>query len=359
MSPLVIGYRTAGGPPLDNDAARLLTHVNHSFATVDDQGVLRLPEAGARELRTLRSVPGIRLVLSIGGWGRGSLGFPIAAATPAGRRRFAEQCLEEFVLPYQLDGVDLDWEFPVRGGVPEIPARPEDRANLTDLVRELRRVLDAGASSGTRLLLTAAIPAGRLQEGGLYDAAQSFDLPALGALLDWVNLMTYDLANAFSPLTGFNAGLHSLPIDPAPEEVGRWNSLAGGLDYLERRGVPVDRVVVGVPFYGRRFDGLTGGQDGLFARYDRVHSAPSYRDLLREYLPDARWRRHWSEEAASPWLHDPDGRSFVTYDDPRSISLKRRHALARGALGLMCWELSLDAPGWPLLRAMAGDATAR
>lgn len=355
VSRLVIGYRTANGPPLDPEGAGLLTHVNHSFATVDPDGTLRLPEAGARALRALRSVAGVRLMLSIGGWGRGSAGFPIAAATAAGRRRFAEQCLEEFVLPYRLDGIDLDWEFPVRGGIPEIPARPDDRTNLTELVREVRRVLDRGAGRD-RLLLTAAIPAGRLQEGGFYDPGDSFELSALAPVLDWFNLMTYDLTNGYAPRTGFNAGLRSLAADPAPESVRVWNSQAGALDYLASQGIPMDRVVVGVPFYGRRFDGLAGGQDGLFANYGRVHSTPSYRELTREYLPDRRWRRHWSEEAASPWLHDPERRSFVSYDDPRSIAAKCRYAVRRGVRGVMCWELAHDAPDLPLLRAMSGAA---
>jgi chitinase len=137
-----------------------------------------------------RTHPHLRIVVSIGGWGAG--GFSDAALTRHTRADLATECLELVAGIDGVDGLDLDWEFPVSGGPAELAHRPEDRRNFTLLAQELRDRL------GSDYLLTAALPAGRLQSAGPYDPAASFELSALTDLLDFVNLMTYDFGTGFS-----------------------------------------------------------------------------------------------------------------------------------------------------------------
>ena len=105
----------------------------------------------------------------------------------------------------------------------------------------------------TGILLTAALPAGRLQSAGAYDPARSFELGELAETLDFINLMTYDMGTGFSAVSTFNAPLREDPADPLSPPLRRWNNVEGAIDYYREHGVPAHKLVLGVPFYGRGF----------------------------------------------------------------------------------------------------------
>src|SRR5690606_25121747 len=97
-----------------------------------------------RQLQLLKERhPHLRTLISLGGWG-GSWGFSEMAATEEGRRAFVESAIELFLLrwPGVFDGIDIDWEYPVHGGLPENGYRPEDKRNCTLLFEEFRRQMD-------------------------------------------------------------------------------------------------------------------------------------------------------------------------------------------------------------------------
>ena len=97
--------------------------------------------AALEELK--RQHPQLRTLISIGGWEAG--GFSDAALSADSRKRFVDSCIALFFEQHRgsFDGVDIDWEFPVYGGPPEIAARPQDRHNMTLLAQEFRRQLDS------------------------------------------------------------------------------------------------------------------------------------------------------------------------------------------------------------------------
>src|SRR5205807_9161672 len=104
------------------------------------------------ELRQLKArYPHLRLAISIGGWG-GSAGFSDAALNDASRRKFAGSAIYLFIRrwPGLFDGVDIDWEFPVEGGLKGNAERPEDKQNFTLLLAELRRELDVQSGRDNR-----------------------------------------------------------------------------------------------------------------------------------------------------------------------------------------------------------------
>lgn len=378
----VVGYYPSWGTydrdvqVADLDAARL-THVNYAFARVADGGCALAdpwadvdkpfpddtPEDAAAgragnfgQLRRLRAAhPHLRTLISVGGWG-GSEGLSDAARDADRRAAFARSCAA-FVRDHGFDGLDLDWEFPVSGGSAE--ARPVDRENFPRLLAALRAALDEAAVAANRApyLLTIATPSMAAEHPG-------FDLPALDAQVDWINVMTYDFAGPWDTRTGHNAPLHA-PGD-APPEASASNPSANVSASLEahiRAGVAPDRLVMGVPFYGRSFAGVRGGGlDGQYQPFSGLGPG-SYEPGFVEYrrldalLAAANWETHRHPVALVPWLYAPDDDVFVTYDDPTSLSAKRDLAWARGIGGVMAWDLSHDSVDHALLRAIqAPDA---
>jgi chitinase len=260
---------------------------------------------------------------------------------------FFDRALQAF------DGVDIDWEFPVYGGPPTIRARTQDRHNLTLLAREFRRQLDTiGKARGQTFLLTAALPAGRLQSSGAYDPARSFDLEALAGTLDFINLMTYDMGTDFAGVASFNAPLREDKDDPVDAEVRRWNSVEGGIAYYTQHGVPARKVVLGVPFYGRGFKVVADTNAGLYQRYTAPFDPGDWRSIKERLLADPSWQRHWHPVAQTPWLFHPADHVFVSYEDPDSIGIRARLAKDSGLRGVFTWEITGDDDQHSLLDAM-------
>ena len=157
-----------------------ITHINYAFANIDDSGVIILGDPYAdidrfypgdswedgslrgsfHRLQIMKEEhEHIKTLISVGGW-TWSRNFSDVALTEESRRRFTESCVE-FIDLYEFDGVDIDWEYPVSGGLPDNIHREEDRENFTLLLAELREGLDAlGEDNEREYLLTIAAPAG-------------------------------------------------------------------------------------------------------------------------------------------------------------------------------------------------------
>jgi chitinase len=343
------GYADNPRYPVARIPADVLTHVFYAFARID-QGRCVVGGHATQHFADLaalkRAYPRLRTLISIGGWGAG--GFSDAALTPESRATFVDSCLGQFG---DFDGVDLDWEFPVSGGPENVTHRPEDRRNATLLAVEFRRRL------GPERLLTAALPAGRLQSAGPYDPAESFELAVLAGVLDFVNLMTYDFGTAFSPVATFNAPLYEVAEDPLDPALRRWNCVSGAVTYYEAAGVPRDKIVLGVPFYGSGFRVMGAGRaeagGGLFQPQTGTVEVGDWRDIQRDLLPDPAWSRYRHPVARSPWLYNADSRTFVSYEDAESIEERSRFSAAHGLRGAFMWELAGDDDEHTLLAAMA------
>lgn len=349
------GYRAAEYPVARIPADKL-THLFYAFAHIERGQCTVAPGAPAHfaELAELkRRHPTLRTLISIGGWEAD--GFSDAARSRSSRERFVALCLALFFDAQQpaFDGVDIDWEFPVYGGPATVKARAHDRRNLTLLTREFRRQLDAlGGERGQAFLLTAALPAGRLQSTGPYDPARSFELGPLADTLDFINLMTYDMGTAFAGVSSFNAPLHEDPADPLDPQVRRWNSVEGGVEYYTQHGVPAHKLVLGVPFYGRGFRVMSETNRGLYQPYSALYDPGDWRSIQSKLLSDPAWEQHWHPTAQAPWLFQPAERLFVSYEDPRSIGLRARLAKDKGLAGVFVWEITGDDEQHSLLKAM-------
>ncbi|EQD30382.1 Chitinase II domain protein, partial [mine drainage metagenome] len=233
-----------------------------------------------RDMRALRGLrrrhPGLKLLVSIGGWDAAPQ-YSDIALTAASRAKFARSCIRLFIEQQRFNGIDLDWEFPVRGGL--IPSRPQDRADATALVRELRAQLDALARrTHQRYLLTVATPAGTWQEGGAYSVSDSYDLATLVPYVSWLNVMTYDMNTIFSPYSGFNTPMKPDPRDPTPQPQRSWDNLTGAVRYYEAHGVPADKIMLGMAFLRARVHRGERAVPGPVLQVHRHHGGDALED---------------------------------------------------------------------------------
>ena len=344
----LIAYVTGWSPTVPIDTSRI-THVNFAFARIDADGRVVLPDPWSAtrlaEIVALKQVsPALRVLISVGGWGAD--GFSDAALTEEARARFADSAVQ-LMKTRGADGIDVDWEYPGQsaGG---IRSRPADKRNFTLMLEALRARLDAQARADGRhgaddYLLTIASA-----DREYFDHVE---MDLLHAQLDWINVMAYDFYNSLTPTTGHHAGLYRAVAAPP---ASRWAD-ASIAQHLAA-GVPAHKLVLGVAFYGRRFEGVEPAELGRNQPYARYGGDHAYSELLARYVDRDGYTRHWDERSLAPWLWNSESRSFISYDDARSIRLKSDYARERGLGGIMFWELSQDHDG-ALLEAAHGGLT--
>jgi chitinase len=340
-----------------------LTHLNYAFSNISPQGecvhgdidadTIRFfggnksvsaqtdPIEGLRgnfrQLALLKEkYPALKVLISVGGW-TWSEHFSDVALSETSRMRFVKSCLDLYLVRYgdAFDGVDLDWEYPVAGGL--YPGRPEDMENYTLLIQEFRNQINSlQEATGRQYLLTIAGPAAP-------DTISHFQLDEIQKSLDWINLMTYDFHVASEPVTGLLSPLYGSPRDPDETSRQSYNGDAAVRAYLAA-GVPADKIVLGIPFYGRSWRGVGG--NGLFEKAEGPAMGQdepgfmSYSDIAQGPLKT--FQRYWEEDAKVPWLHETPSGVFISYEDAESIEWKVRYIREKGLGGAMVWELGLD-----------------
>lgn len=295
-----------------------LTHINLAFGLVKghalDMG--QLTNLGlVKQFREWN--PNIRVVLSVGGWGAG--GFSEMAMTAAGRESFARSCLEA-VERFGLDGIDIDWEYPCSGQA-GIACDPRDRENFTHLLRALRDRL------GARNLSIAA-------GAGAY-FIQGTEMERVAEIVDYVQVMTYDMRNGFTRQAGHHAALRAGAGD------GSGLNTVAMVELFHRAGVPLDKLVIGAAFYSRRWDGVEDADHGLLRPAATTgQGGPGYSDITDAFIAEGGYQKYWDEEAQAAYLWN--GSSFISYEDPEAIAQKCRYVKQAGLLGLMYWEHGCD-----------------
>jgi len=360
----VVGYFAEWAPGegyfVSDIPAGKLTHINYAFGNVSANGECIYGDPAAdveRVYSAAESVSGIadstdptdfhfhgsfnqllelkvkypylKVFISVGGFSW-SDNFSNAALTEASRQKFVKSCIDLYFKAYPgvFDGIDIDWESPVSGGLTK--GRPEDRHNFTLLLAELRRQLDdLGSESKTHYLLTVAV-------GGGPGMDARYERDQIAQYLDWVGLMTYDLHGTWDTITNFNAPLFQDTNDPGDSSL---NVDAVVQDYLDA-GIPAEKLVMGVPFYGYAWVGVGYTNDGLYQNsvYPKDGYSLKYTEILVKYLPE--YKRMWNDESQVPYLYNINSAVYISYDDPQSISLKAGYASDRHLGGIMVWELS-------------------
>lgn len=291
---VVVAYVTSWAQGLPDPT--VMTHINYAFGkvTASHDGVsVDNPDRLRSIVALKRQNPQLKVLLSVGGWGAG--GFSEMASQEDTRRRFCEACVRT-IGEFGLDGIDIDWEYPCSSAA-GIASSPQDREHFTLLMRDLRQAL------GHQFLLTLATAA----MGKLYD------FPAFVDEVDFVNMMTYDMAG----IPGHHAPLYASERFPG-------GSCDQAMQAHLSQGVPAGKLVLGLPFYGHGTQEL-----GHVVNFYQIVQLKGYTS-------------QWDSAARVPFLTDAEGRVVLAYDDARSLRGKCRFARKHHLRGVMYWDYHGD-----------------
>ena len=336
-----------------------LTHVFYAFAKIDNNGEVTVFDSWAatekrfdgdwntpkkfagnfEELLKLKAAhPHLKTLISIGGWTLSGK-FSDVALTDASRKKFAKSAIH-FMTKYGFDGIDLDWEYPVSGGLPGNTYRSEDKHNYTLLLKELDQLLQIQEAKDSQdYLLTIAAPAS-------YDKMVNYELGEMSKYLDFFNVMTYDYHGAWDNRTNHNAPLYSNPKDPSL--LGQKSNIDYTIQNYLAAGVPADKIVMGAPLYGRTWSNVQASQDGLFQPAASAGEGTwekgviDYRDLYNKLQTDNSYVRYWDDAAKVPYVYNASKGFFSTYEDTKSMRFKLNYIKQNQLRGTFFWDASSD-----------------
>lgn len=338
----IIGY-IAGWKGVDTtkiDASKL-THINYAFANVVEGKVIEgegrelTDKENLAKLNSLKKInPDLKILISIGGW-TWSKGFSDAALTEESREIFTASALD-YLIRHDLDGLDFDWEYPAYPG-DNNTYRPEDKENFVLMLKSVRAALDSlGALDGTHYLSTIA-------SAGFKEYLDVNDLGEAQKYLDFINIMSYDfIVQSWRDTTGHHANLYSNDPNIRSSENAVKDHVAAG--------VPIEKLVMGIPFYGRSWENVSSGNNGLF-QFGKGSKGYPYRAIL-ELMQDSSFVRHWDENSMAPYLWNEKEGIFVTFEDPQSIFQKAEFIKKHKMGGAMFWEYNEDTDDHILLNAL-------
>ena len=301
----IVGEYVLGNP--SNVDATLLDFVIYAFALINPDG--KFTVYSTRYLRDMSALknenPNLKIIMAIGGWGAD--GFSDAALTPTSRYAFAREA-QRWVREYNLDGIDIDWEYP-GSSASGIKSRPQDRENFTLLLTALRDVLGddkwisvAGTGESTYL--------------------RNVEIAKISPIIDHFNLMAYDYTAGVS---GTSGNRHQSNLYPSPLALNNM-SVSGQIDALINAGMKREKILMGIPFYGRR----------------GMSDTKTYDELRRNYLNKNGYRVKWDNIAKAPYIVDSNGNFAYSYDNLLSIYYKGLYVAENCLGGLFSWQSGMD-----------------
>ncbi|RJQ72964.1 glycoside hydrolase family 18 protein [Pseudonocardiaceae bacterium YIM PH 21723] len=312
------------------------------------------------QLKKLKAkYPNLKVVMSIGGWSF-SKHFAKAAATDASRKKLVSSCIKMFIdgnIPSRddwgtgkpaggdgtaagiFDGFDLDWEYPGGGGLEVNSVDPNDKANFTALVKEFRTQLDAKKSGMILSAFTAADPK-KIDKG--------LELDKLHQYFTYFNVQGYDFhGGSWEPNITGNAS--NINLDPADPSTDKFSVDIANQIYL-KAGVPADKILLGLPFYGRGWTGVTtaGDRKGLYQKatgsakgdFEVEPGVMAYNNVKKICTGD---KVVHDEALIATYCYT--GTDFWSYDDAWVIGKKLEYAKKLNLGGAYAWNTAEDPEG--------------
>ncbi|KAJ2800113.1 hypothetical protein H4R20_004182 [Coemansia guatemalensis] len=338
------------------------THINLSFAIAEDDGSVVFKDTVEMPNLVMEiKEKGPKVLVSVGGW-TGSKAISTILADETKSAKFTSQIID-LVKSNELDGIDIDWEYPGKKGL-ECNAvdLKKDTPRFLKFLRQLRSKFDSEFGSHKKLISLAVAA-----EPFHIDGKPTNDVAEFAKVVDYASIMAFDVNGGWSKTTGPNAPLNF--------EQGKGDafSLASAIESWTSAKWPANQLVAGLPFYGRALtasEDMTKDPDNMYQPKEKVIPKGDWEDAKEkadaacgveeaftgQYLyqhlrqsaltgPDKAhkdWIRTWDKVSETPWLFNPRNKTFITYDDPRSITAKVKLASEKGLAGAMVWATDKD-----------------
>lgn len=314
----------------DNVNPQLYTHLNYAFGQISN-GVMVAPTGvdltEIQAFNALKSVNSeLKTLISVGGWAFNDPGptqqeFHNIILTSASRQKFINS-VQNYLSTYGFDGIDIDYEYP---SAPDRGGHPEDKSNYVQLVKEMR------AAFGSKYLISIAAPAS-------YWYLQNFAIGEMSKYLDFINVMTYDIHGTW------DADIESL--GPVVRSHTNIKEVQSALDLFLRDGVPSQKLVLGLAYYGRAFQLA----DPTCNKVDCKFKGPAKAGPCTNSPGTLAWFeiRDIIEKTKAVPVYDADSMSkiltfdsdqWVAYDDDETLILRQNFAGENCLLGTMIWSI--------------------
>lgn len=269
--------------------------------------------------------PNLQIVASIGGWGVS--GFSHAASNKSSRKKFAKSIVKT-IRTYNLDGIDLDWEFPVHGGG-NIVGKATDKRNFTLLLEEIRNELDKLQQQQKKpYYLSVAVAVAPW-------VVDTIEFKKILLYADYVGLMAYNLAGGWGEYSGHHAPLFRHDSNWATSDI---------VTALLAEGVDPSQIIFGVPFYGRYLANVPNINHGLHQPFSGTAgiSSLTYQQIKTDYLPNHDFKRYYDKKAKAEFLYSKKQQAFITYMGSKSLKEIMKYVNKQQLLGIMIWEITQD-----------------
>uniref|UniRef100_A0A914UVD2 Chitinase n=1 Tax=Plectus sambesii TaxID=2011161 RepID=A0A914UVD2_9BILA len=356
----IVGYYTAWGKrEVSKAQLKRLTHVIFAFIAIKADGSLSFDgvaqgeengkNAGQKaekrfnDMRTkARTVnAGVSVLFAVGGW-ENSQYFSAIASKSNSRAKFIDNIIQ-FMTRHKLDGIDLDWEYPVTGGAQE--GVLADKGNYVALMRELRERLDGvqrQLNRKSRYIISFASAAGQ------WTLDPGYDLKKLLKYADFANVMTYDYFGAWASKWGGYTG------PPAPLYYGNPKGFSGKMNvdwtmkYYSCRSKKPSQLNMGVPFYGRFWKNVGKAIDPKDPMWRTTAAVGGKFDggyVGWRELVDSEWAirsASFHDKSKTPYIWDSKTKRFLGFENPQSLRFKMDYAIKKNIGGLMIWAIDLD-----------------
>lgn len=356
-----------------------VTHINYAFATIKNNKIALFDEWAATGIdfgdgwdspykgnlgqikKYKKKYPNVKVLISIGGWSQ-SAGFHNVAKTQENRKIFADSVVE-FIRDWDLDGADIDWEYPTfkrDGDTVDNPndqgtplADESEKETFTLLLKDLRETLNkAGKEDNKYYELTAAVGSGK-------DKIEKTEPEKYSQYLDFINIMTYDMNGAWENVTGHQSPLYKNPYDNHDDTVKNYYNVDTAMKLFEAYNIPKDKLVVGSPYYSRGWKGVkndgpikelpglfataTGGAKGTWDG-GRAAGCNPYHYIKGTLEKDSSFKKYRDPYSKVPYLYSESKGEMYTYEDETSLGEKVKYVKDNNYGGVIFWELAGDAP---------------
>ncbi|KAJ7068394.1 glycoside hydrolase [Mycena amicta] len=296
-----------------------------------------------------------KVKLSVGGW-TGSEHFSSAVSSSQNRQLFAQN-IANLYKQYQLDGIDIDWEYPGHQGAGNNGVSPSDTANFLLFLQLLRTILPQTAKISAAVLPTP-----------FFDSTKNpmQDVSSFAKVLDWVTIMNYDVWGASA-----NPGPNAPLSDNCRNSTQREASAQAAYWAWTNANFPASKLILGVPSYAylspsnatrlrqRASDIKLVSDDGdpqiqfcdLVEQgvLELTNASDSFGPL---YTGTGGFVRYWDGCSNTPYLRSSSSQQVVTHDDPQSLGRKARFVRNNRMLGVNMFDVTGDVSCWHLTDAL-------